>query len=243
MEVMSKTFASCLLVLAACGSSSPLDPGSGNSTGTGTGTLLLAGTASARATLTNTSNPTDFTTDFAIHLSLADQAVTTGTVTITSTSGKTALVFTGAEATGTWQGTAPDYDEVYQLDVTSGSDAISGVRVDGPDIHTFSAPTAGASVDATQAMTVTWDRSDTADSATLRVGDGGGNSDLAITDSGSYTVAPGSLKTNKQQAETNLLRLTRSNQVVPTGAVAGSQLTVSIENDLDVVALPDPAGN
>jgi hypothetical protein len=239
---MSTPFASCLLVLAACSSSSPLDPGSGNSTGTGTGTLLLAGTASARATITNTSNPTDFTTDFAIHVSLADQAVTTGTVTITSTSGKTALVFTGADATGTWQGTAPDYDEVYQLDVASGSDVISGVRVDGPDIHTFSSPTAGASVDATQAMTVTWNRSDTADAATLRVGDGGA-SDLAITDSGSYSVAPGSLKTNKQQAETNMLRLTRSNQVVPTGAVAGSQLTVSIENDLDVVALPDPAGN
>ena len=241
-----KTYFASLVLLVACGGS-PLDPGSGDSTGSGTATLVVNGSATARPQVPAAAAPSEFQTSFDVRITLANAEVTTGTVTITSATGKVPLAFNAnGQNNGSWQGDAPNYDEVYQLDVVSGTDTVSGVRVDGPDIHTFSAPLAGASVDSTMAMPLAWTRNDTADAATLRVGDGGGGggggggNGLTIVDTGTYSVAPGTLHSNKDQATTNTLRLTRTNRVTPTGAAGGSELSVSVENDIDVVALPNP---
>jgi hypothetical protein len=235
---MRTYFASMVLVfgVAGCGGSD-LDPGAGNDRGTGTGTLAIDGTvhASPRQDLVNAHMNTDFDTDLSIRVSLSNQTVTTGTVTVTSVSGKVPLTYGNNNR---WSGRVASYDEVFILDIESGPDKIAGVRVDGPDIHTFSTPTAGANVDPTMPLTIKWDRQDQADSAELRVD--GLDNPLAIPDSGSYALAMGSLRTDKAQARQNTLRLTRTNSVVPAGAVAGSTWTVSISNEINVVAPPQP---
>jgi len=222
-----------LLGIAACGGSN-VDPGAGNDPGTGTGTLVVTGSARATSRTVNAKLDTDFDTTFSVRVSLNSQTVTTGTVTITSASGKVPLTY---QLDTFWTGTAPTYDEVYILDVVSGPDKAEGIRVDGPDIHTFSAPTEGQALDSTMPNMIKWNRNDMASSATLR----GGNIDsLVIPDSGSYSLAAGSLKTDQTVARENTLRLSRSNNVVPKGATGDSAWTVTIENSLDVLANPVP---
>jgi hypothetical protein len=228
-----KTSLASLAVLTAC-SSSPLEPGAGNSAGTGTSTLSVDGNAHASANIANAKTATDFTTDFAVHVQLNGQDVTTGTVTVKSSRLTTTLTFDG----NAWTGTAAGYDEVYQLDVVSGADKVEGVIVDGPDIHHFTAPQAGATLDSTVANKMTWERADAADIATFRVGD---LNHITIDDSGSFMIPAGSLKAEKDQARPNTLELERANHVAPKGAVPGSDFAVSVENDLDVIAAPNPA--
>jgi hypothetical protein len=222
-----------VLFIAACGGSN-LDPGAGNDPGTGTSTLEIDGSAHATPRMVNARMNTDFDTDFTVRVSLNNQTVTTGTVTVTSASGKFPLTYRNDNR---WTGTAPTYDEVYILDVESGPDKVSGVRVDGPDIHVFSTPTEGATVDSTMPLMLKWDREDTASSATLRAES---IDSIAIPDSGTYSLAPGSLKADQSVARKNTLRLTRTNSVTLKGATAGSTWTVTIENDIDVVAQPLP---
>lgn len=226
-------FGVLVLGVAACGGSD-LDPGAGNDPGTGTSTLVVTGSARATSRMVNAKVDTDFDTDFAVRVTLNNQTVTTGTVTISSASGKVPLTY---HVDTFWTGTAPTYDEVYILDVVSGPDKAEGIRVDGPDIHTFAAPTEGAALDSTMPNVIKWNRRDTANSATLRTD---GIDSIAIPDSGSYSLAAGSLKTDQTVARQNLLRLSRSNTVVPKGATGDSNWTVTIENDLDVVANPAP---
>ena len=223
-----------MLDIAACGGSN-VDPGAGNDPGTGTGTLTIMGSAHATSRMVNAKVSTDFDTDFSVQVSLNNQTVTTGTVTITSASGKLPLTY---RADTFWTGTAATYDEVYILDVVSGPDKAEGIRVDGPDIHTFSAPTEGQAVDSTMLLPIKWNRADTADSASLRTD--GIDKPIAIPDSGSYSLAAGSLKADQAVARPNLLRLTRTNSVLPKGATIDSSWKVTIENDLDVVANPLP---
>jgi hypothetical protein len=235
---MKHSLVTSLVLFAACGGS-PLDPGAGDSAGTGTSTLLVTGSATATPRLANAQQASDFDTAFSVRIQLANAPVVTGTVTMTSSRGVTPLAFTtvGNDA-GHWTGDASGYDEVYQLDVTSGTDKVSGVIVDGPDIHVITSPTAGATLDSTVAFTATWSRAAAADVARFEMGDGDG---IVIPDTGSYSVAPGTMKASKDRAQTNTLRLTRQNRVTPAGALTGSELTVGVENELDVVASPCPS--
>jgi len=232
---MKTNFASTALALtiAACGGSN-LDPGAGNDPGKGTGTLAIEGSVHASPRLTNARTDAEFDTDFSVRVSLNNQTVTTGTVTVTSSTGKVPLTY---RTDNRWTGSVPGYDEVYILDVETGPDKITGVRVDGPDIHVFSAPTAGAIVDPTVALIVKWDREDEADSAAMRAE----NLDsISIPDSGSYALAAGALRTDTDQARQNTLRLTRTNRVIPAGTAAGSTWSVSIENEIEVVTEAQP---
>jgi hypothetical protein len=219
--------------IAACGGSN-LDPGAGNDAGKGTGTLAIEGSVHASPRLTNARVAAEFDTDFSVRVALNNQTVTTGTVTVTSSTGKVPLTYRNDNR---WAGSVPGYDEVYILDVESGPDKVTGVRVDGPDIHVFSTPTAGATVDSTMPLMLKWDREDQADSAAVRAE----NIDsVSIPDSGSYALAGGALKADKDQARQNTVRLTRTNRVVPSGTVAGSTWSVTIENEIDVVAAALP---
>lgn len=224
------------LVLGACGGSD-LDPGAGDDPGEGTSTLTVTGNVSASPRLNNARSNGDFETEFSVHVERAGQTVTTGTVEVTSASGTVALLF-DANNNSRWRGTAPGYDEVYVLDVEDGADNLLGVRVDGPDIHYFTAPTSGATVDSTLPLPVAWSSDDGADSASVRADN---IDNVAIDDTGTYSLAPGALKAKPDEAETNELRLRRTNRVTPTGAAGGSEWTVSIENRIEVVAQPNPA--
>jgi len=231
---MKPIFASLLLAATAC-SHNPLDPGAGNSAGHGTSTLTVNGEATAHPRLSNASKATDFDTDFSVRVTLNNQPVTTGTVTMMSSLVNVALTF-NTNGNGRWEGTAAGYDEVYRMDVISGADNVEGVIVDGPDIHVFTAPTAGASMDSTIANTMTWNRGEAADSAEFGISD----TQLAIPDSGTYSIPPSTLRAEKDQSRPNTLRLTRTNRVTPSGAAGGSEMSVSVDQELDVVALPNP---
>lgn len=97
---------------------------------------------------------------------------------------------------GRWVGTAAGYDEVYVLDVRSGDDSVEGVRVDGPDIHVFTAPTAGLTVDSTMPLRVMWDADQTADSASIDTEE---LDRVSISDTGDYTLAAGALKAERDK--------------------------------------------
>jgi hypothetical protein len=231
---MKKIFAS-IVVLAACGSD-PLDPGAGDNPGVGTNTLAVEGRAHAEPRFANAKLATDFDTEFSIRVALNDVAVTTGTVTVTSRFGEALLTWRPDPAR--WEGRMANYDEVYELDVISGADEVRGVIVDGPDIHQFTAPLAGATLDSTLQNPLTWDRDDAADITTF---DAEEIDRITISDTGSYMMGIGVLKAEKDQARENTLEITRTNHVAPRGAVAGSDFAVSVDNYIDVIVAPNPA--
>lgn len=225
------------LALAACGGNT-LDPGAGDSQGSGSHTLTVDGSISANnEAIANSSDASTFQTHFDIDLSIGQNPVTTGTVTVTSNGGAVQLVWNNNNGNGHWTGDQAGYFEVYQLDVTSGTDTISGVRVDGPDLHTFSAPTLGASVDSTMPLAINWSRDDHADLAVLSTRQ---LDHLQIDDTGTYSLAAGSLRSSKDSTQQESIELRRTNQVAPAGAVAGSTVSVSVRNHIDVVVMINP---
>jgi hypothetical protein len=235
---MKTSLASLSLILfAACGGD-PLDPGAGNDPGDGTNTLLVEGRATAEPRI-NDATANDFDVEFSVDLSLNGQAVASGTVTITSRFATIPLTYVETQNNqGRWEGRGGGYDRVYQLDVVSGADEVRGVIVDGPDVHHITKPTAGASVDSTIANDLTWDREDAADIITFRAE---GFDRIEIADTGSYSIAPSSLKAEKDKSRTDTIELRRTNHVTPTGAVGGSNFAVSVQQDLDIVILANPA--
>jgi hypothetical protein len=219
----------------ACGGSD-LDPGAGDDPGEGTSTLLVNGDITARPRLANARDRGDYDTELSVRVTLNQLPVTTGTVTVTSASGMVPLTFHADPAR--WEGSAAGYDQVYILDVRAGDDAIEGVRVDGPDIHVFTAPLAGATIDSTQPLKVTWDAEQTADSASI---DTEQLERVAIADTGEYMLSGGALKAEQDKALENTIELSRTNRVTPAGAVGGSDFSVRVENRIGVVAQPNPA--
>jgi len=230
-----KTIFASILLLVAC-SSDPLDPGAGNNPGGGTNTLLVEGRATAEPQFANAKAATDFNTEFSIRISLNNTPVTTGTVTVASRFANATL--TWRDQPGRWEGTMANYDEVYELDIVSGADKVSGVIVDGPDIHAFTAPTAGATLDSTVQNPLKWDRDE---AATITTFDASEIDRINIDDTGSYMMGIGVLKAERDQARDATLELGRTNHVVPGGAIAGSDFAVTIMNRLDVIVAPNPA--
>ena len=230
-----KTIFASILLLTAC-SSDPLDPGAGDNQGGGTNTLLVEGRATAEPQFANARLSTDFNTDFSIRVSLNNMPVTTGTVTVASRNNTATL--TWRDQPGRWEGTMADYDEVYELDIESGADKVTGVIVDGPDIHVFTAPMAGATLDSTVQNPLKWDRDSPADITTFNAQE---IDRINIEDTGNYMMGIGVLKAEKDQARDNTLELSRTNHVTPAGAVAGSDFAVTVTNRLDVIVAPNPA--
>lgn len=227
-HVLRTALAVCL---AACGGD--LDPGSGNDPGTGTSTLFVDGDVEATPTVTNASRSPDFSTHFSVAVRKNDVAVTTGEVTVSSNGGTVALVYDTAE--NRWRGQQNGYHEVYELSVSSGDDGVSGVRVDGPALHHFTAPLPGAAVSATVPLEVRWERDEAAATAQFETQEVG---ELAIADTGSYSVPVGALKSNSGEATEERLRLDRSERVTPAGALADSSMRVRIRNEIDVLVEP-----
>jgi hypothetical protein len=226
-----------IVAAGACGGSD-LDPGAGNDPGEGTSTLLVNGNITAQPRLANARERGEFETEISVRVSLNQLPVATGTVEVTSASGTIPLTFDPSIDGGRWEGTAAGYDEVYILDVRSGGDFVEGVRVDGPDIHVFTAPTAGLTVDSTQPLRVTWESDQRADSASIDTEE---LERISIDDTGDYMLAGGALKAEQDKARENTIELTRTNRVTPAGAVGGSELSVRIENRIGVVTQPNPA--
>jgi hypothetical protein len=230
-----KTIFASILVLAAC-SGDPLDPGAGDDPGGGTNTLEVDGHATAEPRIANARADTDFDTDFEVEVRLNGQVVTTGTVTVRSRFGETAL--TWSDQDNRWNGRMASYDEVYRLDVVSGNDEVVGVIVDGPDIHVFTNPMPGATLDSTVANALSWNRDERADITTF---DADEIDRLTIEDTGDFMMTVGVLRAERDQVRENRLELRRTNHVIPAGAIAGSDFAVSVENRMTVLAAPNPA--
>ncbi|MBP6629655.1 MAG: hypothetical protein KA297_09510 [Kofleriaceae bacterium] len=231
---------SLCVALAACGGDGggPLSPGVGDDVGGGTQTLSIDADLNAEAIVSNSTDPSQYTTSFSVRLTKAGAAVTAGTVTVTSLGGSVDLVYDPARDNGRWVGQQNGYHEAYQVDVESGTDTIDGVVVDGPDLHTITSPTPGATVDATMPLVVAWSSDEPADSATIETKE---TDPVTIPDSGTYSLPAGALKSKPDQTETEELELRRFDVVVPAGAVAGSTVRVRIRNRIDLVVMPTGA--
>lgn len=219
------------LVLAAvgCGGNS-LDPGSGDDPGGGTRTLFVDADVQASPQVTNAAAAGDFETHFEVRIEKDAAPVTTGTVTVVSNGGEVALTYQSSE--NRWRGVQAGYHEVYELTVRSGEDAVDAVRLDGPALHYFTAPTPGATVDATMPLPVRWARDEAAAGATFDTEE---VDDIAIADSGSFEVPVGGLKSDEGQTTQERLRLDRFARIAPAGAVAGSELRVEVRNEIEVL--------
>jgi len=210
-----------------------LAPGVGDDPGTGTRTLVVEGAIVASPLRFNTAASRDFETGFSLRVSRNNRPVATGTVTITSATGKVPLTY----ELGHWTGSAESYDEVYVLDVASGADRVDSVRIEGPDVHVFSEPPAGATVPSNVPLLLKWRRTVEADAAAVRTE----TTDwIAIPDEGSYSLPGGALKDDGNRVVLHTLRLARTNRLVPAGAAQGSSLSVTIENRLNVSTEPVP---
>jgi hypothetical protein len=226
------TTAMVSLALCACSDGADLAPGAGNDPGTGTRTLVVEGAVVASPRRFNARAGREFETEFSLRLTRDDGPVVDGTVTITSATGKATLTYQG----GRWTGSAASYDEVYVLDVASGTDRIDAARVDGPDVHVFTQPPPGATILSTLPLTVQWSRAAEADAAALRTES---IEWIEIADAGSYVLPPRALKGEPNRPDFTL-RLARTNRLVPAGAAAGSMWSVTIENRLNVDTEPLP---
>jgi hypothetical protein len=222
------------LMLMACGSSAAAGDFDtlGDDPGDGTGTLLVEGSASAEPAIGNSTDPSNFTTRFEVRVARDGIDVSDGVVEVRSTFGAVALLFD--TVTKRWRGGQPGYFETYQLAVTTEMGTVEGVRVDGPDIHAFTAPSPGATVDSRLPLDITWTRNDTAEAAALRTRD----IDVAIGDNGMYALAANSLRSKPDQTEDERLEVTRTQRITPAGGVVGSSWRVSIRNQLELVVLP-----
>lgn len=232
---MTRLSCALLVMTAACGGdASGFGPGVGDDPGTGTNTLTIEGNATAEPTVSNASESTSFTTEVEIRISRNGVDVTEGTVEVESVDGVFALTYDTSQ--NRWRGVQNGYFEVYQLDVTSGDDTIVGVRIDGPDIHSFTAPLQGATVDSTMPLDVAWDRDEKADLARFSTRE----FEVEISDTGSYTLAAATLRSEQDKAEEEEIDLVRSNLITPAGAAAGSSFRVGVRNRIDLVVQPNP---
>jgi len=215
-----------LFALAACG-------GDETDSGVGSDTLLVDADVIAFPEVSNAQDGIDFTTELRVRCLLNGTEVRTGTVMIYSDGG-TVPLFWDSDI-NRWSGAQAGYYGVYTLDVDSGDHYVHGVTGEGPDIHVFTAPAAGETVDSTVPLTVTWDRAYEASSATIETRE---TDPIAIADTGIYDLPAGTLRSQSDQTDEDELRLRRSARIVPSGAVGGSELRVSIENRIQVFVAP-----
>ena len=215
--------------LAACGGGGAFDPGAGDDPGTGSLTLRIDADVDARPIGANPDDAQGFSTEFHVRVQKDTVDVTTGTVTVTSRGGEVPLVYGGDNR---WHGVQAGYWEVYELTVESGADFVEGVRVDGPALHSFTSPLPGATLDSQIAQAITWKRGEAADQATLDTDE---IDELAIPDTGAFSLPAGSLKSNSGEVEVERIRLDRQATVIPTGAVGGSQMRVQVRNEVEVL--------
>jgi hypothetical protein len=222
-----------VFLLAGCGADG-LEPVA-DDPGTGTQSLKVQAEIAAKPNLFDARTSSDFQTAMTVQLTdAANHAVTTGTVTVTSVTGKVALTYRD----GAWRATAPTYDEIYTLDVTSGLHRLEDVRLVGPDIHVITAPMQNAMIDARQELTLIWERKRAADHTALVVNP---EYPAKVPDTGTCQVTPYVLSADQKRVQQNTIRLIRTNTIEPAGAIEGSQLDVQIDNEVDVEAAPTRA--
>jgi len=225
---MRVPFVASIVLLAACGGGPSNDPG------TGTNTLFVDADMHASSDAANASESSQYSTDLRVRVQLNGADVTTGTVTVSDDNGSTSLVYDGTNG-NRWYGTESGYTGEYTLDIVSGTNTVEGVVLTGPDIHTFTAPTGSAAVDATKPIEVDWARDVQADEATIETNK---LDRVPIPDSGTFMIPVGGVDSDATQPKDDDIQIVRSSTIAPAGAVGGSQLRVSVENHLPILVAP-----
>lgn len=223
------------LLFTACGSDGDLSPGAGDDVGEGSTTLFVDADVVAAPVVPNAKDPGDFLTTFRVRLERGGVPLTTGLVSVESSQGVVMLTYSGEG--NRWVGSQNGYTEVYRLAAKAETDYVDGVKVDGPSVHAFTAPLPGATVDTQAPVMVTWSKSGTAETARI---DTDKLDELVIPDSGSYSVPIGGFKSKREEVEQERIRLDRSQRITPLGAVAGSELRVTVRNEISVVVAAAP---
>jgi hypothetical protein len=221
-----------LFALAAC-THNILEPGAGNDPGTRTGSISVSGYVYATPTHANVRQPSELTSEFQVIILSGGGFASGKTVTVTSATGTFPLAFVKTNVLGEyWMGSAPSYDEVYVLDVVTNQGTLEGLRVDGPDLHVFSEPEEGATVDAEALLRVVWKRDNKADYAAIDI-----DSEIYqfLVDTGETSISPRLLAIANPGALQHTLRVERTNRVELDDGAAWSATVV---NGIDLITPP-----
>jgi hypothetical protein len=81
-------------------------------------------------------------------------------------------------------------------------------------------------------LPVTWAKTETADTAFIQTRQ---LNRTTISDTGTYSLAAGSLRSKPDQTENERIDLTRADVITPAGGAAGSLFTVAVTNEIDLI--------
>lgn len=203
--------------------------------GSGNGVLLVHGSVEATEESDNASTPDGFKGEIVVTVSRGGSPVDDAVVTVSSASGTITLK---TEGQGSYQAELSDYDRRYELDVTAGSDAVHGVRAEGPNIHTIDNPTEGSRHTAGQALEVRW----TAGAAQQVTVETDKMPAMTTTDSGVFTVSASYLTAEAGSEEKDRVRVRRANSQPIAGGAAGSDFMIRLRNQVEFVVV-EGSGN
>lgn len=224
---MRASFIFLCVPVVACGSELP----DGSSAGDGNSVLEVSGDVEATNQIPNATSANDFNTSFEVRVQRNGIDVADAVVNILTDAGAVELRLNND---GEYVGAQPGYTEVYRLDIDAGPDFVHGVRVDGPDIHSFITPTLGATVDGNADLLIEWSRDETAEIVTIEARE---MDELSISDTGSFTAPLDALEWDGESFDERI-RLERANRVSPIGAAGDSSFVVSVRNEIEFLAVP-----
>lgn len=229
---MNGALCALAVTVGACGSAGIP---AGDDPGTGSSTLEIDAEVEVTNVVPNARDAADFVTAFEVEVRRNGAIVSDAVVVIETTDGAVELVFQSSQDDGRYRGTLAGYGGRFVLDVDAGDDYVHGVRVQGPDAHWFESPTMGASVPGTEPLVVAWSRDGAADAARIETKE---LDDLAIEDTGDYTLPVGTLDHDDGEVRDDRVRVWRQNRVVPDGAAGSSRFTVEVRNEVEFLVMP-----
>ncbi|RDV36787.1 hypothetical protein DV096_17015 [Bradymonadaceae bacterium TMQ3] len=202
--------------------------------GESSGSLKVEVKVEAEARHANASSAQDFETEIEVRVSRQGVPVTDARVVIAAYElGEWTLEH---DEDGEYEHEIDGYHRAYRVDVIAGADRVEGVYLAGPALHTFDAPTQGAQVPGDQPLDVSWQAESGADEVWI---EGEGFEDVRLdATASSYQVAPEQLDREPHEREDNEIEVLRLNRMSIEGAEAGSQMSVSVSNEVEVWVAP-----
>ena len=209
-------------LLSSCGGGKSTGPGTNPDPGTGSNSLVVTALVSGVAAGAGV-----FTSSFSVTvLDSMAVAVNDAQVTINHAAFSVMTLVQDPLQPGVYTGTANSYNPgAYTLNVTRGTDIVSNAIVNGPDVHTITAPTTTDVLSSGLSFNVTWTSAAAATEAEIQT------KDLAATitaDNGAFSVPASSVARVDQE-----VTVRRRNSVTPGGGRAGStfkaEISVSVQ--------------
>ena len=197
-----------------------------NNPGTGTGTLRVIANIEAE------NNNGSMRTEYSVSLRDATgNQISGATVTIKNrNAGTIPLAETGTGSSSYFSSRLDFPNGDFQLDIVRGADTVRGVVLGGPGVHNITAPTTGSSSVAGQPMTVRWTVPSMAKIAVVENDDFG---PFAVPDTGAFTIGGSFNPANSSQ----IVTVSRYNEVEIAGGLPGSRLRVTVEREVRPISV------